>query len=133
VRLRAVLDHGQTMALGKIQDRRQIGWSTVKVHRHDRACPAGERCTQGCRIERETPGLNIDQHRAGTDQFNRHNGRDGGMADRDDFIPRPNTSGQQRQLQGGRAGVDADRLTGAEVSRELPLEGLDLRSEHVLP
>ena len=67
-------------------------------------------------------GLDVDEDRPWRRRSDRRHGGDEGERHGDDLVARPDAGGEQRQVQGARAGVDGDRVLGAAIGGELALE-----------
>src|SRR6516164_10138009 len=99
--------------------------ATPQVHRHDRGSPRSHGCRHCFRID-ETVTSDVGKDRGSARAYDRSGRGDEGVRRRDDFVPRPDTSGDYSEYERIRAGVERYRMAGADVVADLALECLDL-------
>ena len=129
VRLRGVLDHHQTVALGDLEDRVHLRRLAVEVHRHDGSGALGDRRLDGLRVHVVGGRVDVDEDGASAAVVD-HRGRGHkGERHRDHLVTGLDSRCQERQVQGRRPRARRHGMTGRAELREGLLEGGDLGAE----
>ncbi len=134
MRLGAILDDACAVPAGKSEDRVEIGRLPIKVHRDDGGDTPGRGCESARErggIERHGAGLDIDKQRPRARKLDRRHRRHRRMRDGRDVIVSAEPERAERQHERVGAARDADRVRGAEICGEAPLERRDLGAEDV--
>ena len=126
-RLACILDHGQVVALGELEDRVHVDALPEDVHGHDRARPVGDRRLELRHVHVVGAGLDVDEDRRRTDVRDRLGGREEGERRGDDLVALADAHRRKDQEQRVGAVGTGHRVLGAAVVRHRGLEGLDLR------
>ena len=129
MRLRGVFDHREVVAAGQRQQRVQVGRLTEQMDRDDGLRARGDRVRRLVDVDRAGQRVDVNEHRCGAGvPDGRHRG-DKGEGHSDHLVARPDTGGQQSQVEGTRARVDRDTMVGTAIGRELLFEGGHVRPE----
>ena len=131
MRLTAVFDERQSVRARKAAQASEIGGVAIEVDRNDRLDARGHRRRAGLGVERQRPGLDVDDDRRGA------RGEDGEPGEsrrerRHDHLVAAADAGRAKQKR-DRVGAirHADGKACAGRLREFCLEGLELGAEHV--
>ena len=103
MRLRRVLDHGQVVVTGQRQQRIHICRLPIQMHRDDRLRAPGDGIRHLVDVDGVGPWIDVDEHRRGAGVPDGRYRRDEGERHGDHLVTRPDTGGQQRQMQSARA------------------------------
>ena len=126
VRLRGVLEHGETVPVRDRHDRIHVARMAVQVDRDDGARPGGDPRFEACRIELPGLGIRVREHGRGRAIVNDVRGGHEGQARNDHLVARTDPRGHQRQVERRRPVRDGhavrDSAEGREVALELPDE-----------
>ena len=124
VRVRHVLNHGQSVPLGDGQDGLHVAAHPAEVHGHDRAGAGGDGGLDGRRGDVVGLGIDVGKDRdEARVQDGRHAGEEGDGRD-DDLGAALQAEGLQGDLKGAGAAVEADAVAGV-VGRGESLFELD--------
>ena len=101
----------------------------VEMNGHDGARTLSDRGFDGCRRQRERQRVDIGEHRGRARDGHRIRGGGEGEGGDDDLVTRPDSGGEQSQVQGGGPRVDRDGPRPRhESGRKLLLERGHLRA-----
>ena len=132
VRLARVLDDGDALAPRDVENRVHVGRLAVQVHGNDGFRPRGDGGFELRRIHRPIARLDVHEHRRGARVFDGRDGGHEGVRDGDHFVAASDAGGEQRQVQGARAAVDADGVARVAIGGKRLLERGHRRAEDEL-
>ena len=102
--MRVVLDDGDAVPAGDLQDRVHFAPDAGIVHRNDRARPGGDEDLEPVLIEVQGVTADVDEDRCGATEDEGVDGRGEGERGHDDLIARPDVEQQRHQFQRMRPG-----------------------------
>src|SRR5581483_4330710 len=122
VRLGAVLDHGETVTIGDLEQPIHVDGVTEEVHRDDRARPLDHEGLD--QVEIEVPGdrLGVDRHRNAAVAVDTERSRDVRASADQDLGAGLEAERAHSELERRGAARHGDAVRGADVVRELALE-----------
>ena len=130
MRLAAVFDERESLALGERGERRHVCGLAIQMHRQQRGRAIGNRPLRSAWIQRQSFRIDIGEDRTSA----RHDDRDGrvrgGEWSRDDLVAGADAERAKNQRDRVGAVADADGVRRAGCGGELPLERLDLGPQH---
>ena len=130
MRLAAVFDQRDPLAVRERREGCHICRLTVQVHRQEGRCSAGDGLLGSRRVQREPLGIDIGKHRMSARHHNRNCRVGGRQRSRHDFIARSDAQGPKNQRERVGAVTDANGMSRARCRSELLLECLDLGTQH---
>ena len=110
--LRRVFDNQQAMPAGDFHEMIHTAEATVQMHWHDGPRPRSYGLLDEVHVH-VVIIPHVNENNARTDVVDGRHGCDEGMGDRDDLIPRPNTSRFQDQAKAIGAVADTDGVLGS--------------------
>ena len=120
--VRAVLDQHQVVLADDRHDGVHVAGAPGEMHDQHRPGALADRRLDRRGIDVHAGRIDVGQDRRGAAVDDRvHRGAEGQRRG-DDLVARPEAGGDQAQVQGGRAGVDRDRVPGAAVGGDRVLE-----------
>ena len=122
VGVRHILDHLEPVAAGELHDRRHLRRVSAVVDHHQRPGASGDAVLQVRRIEAQGGGVDLREHRGGTEPECGQGGGPVGDAGTDHFIADTYAAGPHRRLNGVGSGVVGQRMAAPLPDGELLLE-----------
>ena len=114
------------------QDRVHVCGLPVQMHRQNRLGARRDRSLNRRRIHVERPRLDIHQHRTRPGIQHRRNAGHERKRHGNDFIARPHSRCQQRQMQRARAGIQRNAPCRSTIGCEVALKRRHFRSQNKL-
>ena len=126
--MRGVVDDRQAVTRGDPAEADHRRRPAREVHRQERRRARRHRGVGRRGIDVQRGEIDVGQHRRAARVDDRVDRRAEGVGGGDDLTAGLDAGGEEREVQGGGAGVDGDRMLGASVGGHGRLEGLDLGS-----
>src|SRR5215467_9954008 len=130
VRLTAIFDDRQAVTGSDAFDAGHVSRLPIEMYRHDGARPRSHEPFDLYRIDSESDGIDVGEHRPGADHGDRERGECGRQLRRDDLVAGPDAEGPQRKRDGVRTGADANSMGRAGRRCELVFKCFDFGTQH---
>ena len=131
MRLGAILDEEQAMAVANVPQGGQVRGLPIKVDGDDRPCPWPDRLFGRNRIDGIPGEFDIDQNRRRARHFDSSDRGNRRVRDGDDFVSLADAQSPQGEVQRVGSAVHANAMPNADICGELRLETLNDRAQHV--
>ena len=129
--LRGVLDERDPITVGNFLQWSEIGGLAVEVDRQNRFRPRREAVGDPVRVHGVSDRIDVDEHRPGTAVTDCPAGGDERHRDSQHLVARPDTGPEEREVQGGRSGIQRDAMLDTVSEGERLLERDDRRTQDV--